>query len=55
MSGDVDYLLAFRTFACMNLSNFNRLAATFAAEPHLGRLRGYDPDSFTLGALDLPA
>jgi len=58
MSGDVDNFLTFRAFAFfagVNLSNFNRLAATFAVESHLWRFFGYDPDSFALGTLDLSA
>ena len=58
MRGDVDYLLtfgAFSFFAGVNLSDFNRLAATLAVELHLGRLFRYDPDFLALGAFDLPA
>ena len=58
MSGDIDYLLTFRAFAFfagVNLSDFNPLAAAFAVKFHLGRLFRYDPDSFALGAFDLPA
>jgi hypothetical protein len=58
MSGDVDYLLTFGAFAFLagvDLGNFNRLAAAFAVEFHPGRLFRYYPDSFALGALDLPA
>jgi hypothetical protein len=39
MNGDVDYFLAFGAFsffAGMNLIDFNRLAAAFAVEFHLG-------------------
>jgi len=58
MSGDVDYFLtfgAFSFFAGVNLIDSNPLATTFAVEFHLGRLFRYDPDSFALGACDLPA
>lgn len=58
VSGNVDYLPTFRAFsffAGVNLSDFNPLAAAFAVKFHLGRLFRYDPDSFALGAFDLPA
>jgi hypothetical protein len=58
MSGDVDYLLTFRAFAFfagVNLVDSNGLAATVTVEFHLGRLVGYEPYAFALGAVNLPA